>query len=190
MNFETKYLIRWGVPGWIMVMILLPYFLVINFKDLSDHVSSSSDLLAVGAVLTVLGVPLGYLLNQIHHSVTWVLPKYFLPEVFESWDEYFKNELLMDEYFMENKTKGEAMKNRYSYLLSRKHELGGITASLLISTIVIWIGNALIDDIKLWHWIYFIIILVLSITILFSRQYSSKNIYKYYEYILDQQKQK
>ncbi|OIK09392.1 hypothetical protein [Bacillus sp. MUM 13] len=56
MNFDTKHLVRWGIPEWLMDMVLLPY------------VSNASDLLAIGAVLTVLGVPLGYLLIAYYNT--------------------------------------------------------------------------------------------------------------------------
>jgi cell division protein FtsW (lipid II flippase) len=178
MNFETKYLIRWGIPGWIMVMILFPYFVVTYFEFLSKHVSTSSDLLAVGAILTVLGVPLGYLLNQIHHSLFWVIPKLFL------WNQYFKEELEIDKYISNHKF-GVEKKERYRYLLSRKHELGGVLMSLLFSVVIIGLMNTWGDNGYKWSWIYFTVICVLAVFILFSRQYSSQNIQKYHDHFLN-----
>lgn len=179
MNFETKYLIRWGIPGWIMVMVLLPYFIIIYFDSLSKHVSSASDLLAIGAVLTVLGVPLGYLLNQIHHSVFWVLPKL----IFGSWNKYFKEELKVDNYIA-NHAKGIEKQNRYRYLLSRKHELGALTLSLFISGFVIGLSNCLGKYHHHWSWWYFGIVTLLFFIIWLSRQYSSRNIVVYHDHYL------
>jgi hypothetical protein len=176
LNFEPKYLIRWGIPGWLMVMNLLPYFIVIYFKPLTKHVSSASDLLAIGAVLTVLGVPLGYLLNQIHHSLFWVFPKLYKQE----WDEYFQQELKIDGYFNQGDTRKED-KERYRYLLSRKHELGGICVSFGISSIVLLLTNIFGKHNHLWSWIYFGVVLLLLAVMILSRQYSSRNIETYHD---------
>ncbi|WP_437830583.1 hypothetical protein ACQRXC_03870 [Niallia taxi] len=185
MNFDTKYLIRWGIPGWLMVMCLFPYFIIINFSYLAKHVSNATDLLAVGAALTVLGVPLGYLLNQLHHSLFWVLPKWWK----RKWVEYFKEEIQMDEYF-DGDEKREKKRERYRYLLSRKHELGGIVVSLgisasiiLIHCIYLIIGN---HHIKKWEVIYFIVVLILLLIMWLSRNYSSKNVKEYQEYYITQ----
>ncbi|OCA84497.1 hypothetical protein A8F94_17540 [Bacillus sp. FJAT-27225] len=177
MNFETKYLIRWGIPGWIMIMALTPY-LYFTFIDLiKDDVSKPSELLAAGAVVTVLGVPLGYLLNQLHHSLTWVIPR------IGKWDKYFSEEIKIDEYLM-SIDKGNERKERYRYLLSRKHELGGITMSLGLSALIIGLTNFQINSKVDWHWIYFFIVLGLFVFILISRFYSGANIMKYHKYYL------
>ncbi|WP_339201688.1 hypothetical protein [Peribacillus sp. FSL P2-0133] len=179
MNFDTKYLIRWGIPGWIMVMALLPYYIIIYFDFFSDHVVNSSDLLAIGAVLTVLGVPLGYLLNQIHHSVFWVLPKL----IFGSWSKYFNEELKVDDYIANHKN-GAEKKERYRYLLTRKHELGGFMVSLFISAFVIGLSNVIGRHHHHWTWWYFAIVTFLFLIILLSRQYSSRNIEVYHDHYL------
>jgi hypothetical protein len=181
MNFETKYLIRWGIPGWIMVMVLFPYFVATYFDFLSEHVSTSSDLLAVGAILSVLGVPLGYLLNQIHHSLFWVLPKKLSKT--NTWEKYFEEELVIDKLF-DSEEKHSNKRVRYSYLLSRKHELGGITVSLGISAIVIGLTNLIAENHHVWTWVYFVIVLVLFRIILLSRNYSSDNIQKYHDHYM------
>ncbi|WP_026584209.1 hypothetical protein [Bacillus sp. J33] len=184
MNFDTKYLIRWGIPGWIMVMVLLPYFIVIYFDFLSSHVSTASDLLAIGAVLTVLGVPLGYLLNQIHHSLFWVLPKCWKG----TWSTYFDEEIKVDEYFDKDESHKDK-RERYRYLLSRKHELGGVVVSLGISGFVILlrcIYLLIFKNLHLWEIFYFAIVLTLFLILWLSRNYSSENIEKYHDYYLKQ----
>ncbi|MFJ8071617.1 hypothetical protein ACIQZD_22130 [Peribacillus sp. NPDC096447] len=187
MNFDTKYLIRWGIPGWTMVMVLSPYMIVTYFDFLSKQVYNASDLLAIGAVLTVLGVPLGYLLNQIHHSLFWVLPRVNK----DKWTIYFDEELDIDEYFADDNEDGmkDALKERYRYLLSKKHELGGIVMSLGISAFVILIFNCTMDEFHAWCWWYFIILLALFTVLLLSRQYSSENIDRYHNHYLNKQRQ-
>jgi hypothetical protein len=187
MNFDTKHLVRWGIPGWIMVMVLVPYF-YFSFEEL-QKISSSVNFVVVGALLTVTGVPLGYLLNQIHHSLFWVLPRrmflsrieYFMKK--GSWNQYFIDEINMDDLFFFNDI-GNKKKERYQYLLSRKHELGGVTVSLGISALIILFVNFIIRIHVVWSWIYFVVVFLLCLIIWNSRNYTSSNIQTYYEHYL------
>ena len=181
MNFDTKYLIRWGIPGWTTVMLLSPYFIINNFKALMETISAT-DLLGYGAVLAVLGVPLGYILNQIHHFITWVFPKL----ITNTWDEFFEEEIKIDIYLKNEASKSE--RERYRYLLSRKHELGGITVSLGISFITTLFTNILQNKEVVWVWIYCLITFILFLIFLVNRDYSSKNIDKYHNYFLHESK--
>lgn len=181
MNFDTKHLVRWGIPGWIMIMCLLPFF-YINYEELRVMTVKVNPV-AIGAFLTVTGVPLGFLLNQIHHSLSWVIPR------IGKWEKYFNQELILDEIFI-NDTNGEKMQERYRYLLSRKHELGGVTISLGVSVIVIMIYNLYYRVVFGWEWFYFITVLALFLIILVSRNYSSKNIDRYFKYYLKKHDQR
>lgn len=172
MNFDTKYLIRWGIPGWTMIMVLFPYLIITYYDKLEMKENfNSTDFLAVGVVFTVLGVPLGHLLNQIHHSITWVIPKIRK----DKWLEYFKEEIEADNIFAEDVYKRE----RYRYLLSKKHEIGGILVSFIISGVVILLMNIGQNN-QGWAWFYLIIVLLLTIIMFISRLYSSENINYYF----------
>lgn len=177
MNFDTRYLVRWGIPGWIMIMSLSPYFAVVYFPLFKDISSSTSAILGIIAALTAFGVPLGYLLNQIFHALFWVIPKLFS----NSWDLYFKKELLMDQYLHKN----ENMRQRYRDLLTRKHELGSMTLSLWISFFVILLVNIFTTGYPsfAWKWNYCYVLLCLSVLITVSSLYSSQNIKKYASHI-------
>ncbi|MEW4325876.1 hypothetical protein Q0N12_04280 [Rossellomorea marisflavi] len=182
MNFDTKYLIRWGIPGWILIMILGP-FIYFNYETEIITLSKNINVLALGAFLTIIGVPLGYLLNQLHHSVTWVVIKRK-----KEWDEYFDDEFLLDEYFHQS-DKTLRSKERYRYLLSRKHELGGVTASLFVTNLFILMAKFFLNVTSVWSSIYFLFTLVLLILIWISRNYSSRNIEVYYNKYLKKAKQ-
>lgn len=184
MNFDTKHLVRWGIPGWIMIMVLGPYF-IFSYEEILK-MSSSVNLIAVGAFLTVTGVPLGYLLNQIHHSLFWVSPRWkLLSKSMKkgTWNQYFINEINMDELFFINKVGGKK-RERYQYLLSRKHELGGVTVSLGISVIVIFIFNCVSRFHIVWPWLYCICVFFLCLVVWNSRNYTSRNIEIYTQHYL------
>jgi hypothetical protein len=187
MNFDTKHLVRWGIPGWVMIMVLGPYF-YFGYEGFLE-ITSSINLVAVGAFLTVTGVPLGYILNQIHHSLFWVLPRRKIFNKIKflkrkgTWNQYFINEINLDEIFF-IKDIGDKKKERYQYLLSRKHELGGVTVSLGTAALIILLMNFIYFKAYWWSWIYFFVVLILCLIIWNSRNYTSRNIEIYYEHYL------
>ncbi|MEH7392584.1 hypothetical protein [Bacillus sp. JJ1474] len=188
MNFDTKHLVRWGIPGWILIMILGPY-IFFNFQNEINDIIKTIDPLALGAFLTIIGVPLGYLLNQIHHSFFWVVPKFrFSRRILnqEVWNDYFSKEISLDKLFFKDEI-GKMKKERYQYLLSRKHELGAVTVSIGIALIVIFLVNKMLNvNFGNWSWWYFWGVFVLFVIIFISRWYSSKNIDKYFEQYLSE----
>ncbi|MBM7694014.1 hypothetical protein JOC77_003458 [Peribacillus deserti] len=187
MNFDTKHLVRWGIPGWIMIMMLGP-FISFAFEGLSN-ILTSKNTVAIGAFLTLIGVPLGYLLNQIHHSLFWVLPRRKLLRKIDrfrkkgSWNQYFINEINIDEIFFFDEI-GKKKKERYQYLLSRKHELGGVTVSLGITALIILSVNLGRHLHEVWSWSYFVVVFILCLLLWNSRNYSSSNIQIYYDHYL------
>lgn len=182
MNFDAKHLIRWGIPGWILIITLIPYLFFTFNKELI-LVIKEINALALGAFLTIIGVPLGFLLNQIHHALFWVL----INNRYKDTTDYFKEEIVLDNLFMFGE-KGDFMHERYRYLLSRKHELGGLTISLGISSFVILIIKINESTNHIWSWIYLIIIVSIFLLILKSRNYSSANLDEYYNQYLEMAK--
>ncbi|KMY32387.1 hypothetical protein ACZ11_09670 [Lysinibacillus xylanilyticus] len=106
MNFDTKYLIRWGIPGWIFLMTVLPYLFFVFNDDVLKSLGKVNDL-ALGAAITLIGIPLGYFFNQLHHFTFWVTNK-------KNWGSYFEKEVILDMYL--SKTENEGYKERYRYL--------------------------------------------------------------------------
>lgn len=182
MNFDTKHLVRWGIPGWILIIAIGP-FIFFNYQNEIVSIIDTVHLLAIGAFLTIIGVPLGYLLNQIHHALFWVL----FNKQYKDNREYFRHEILIDTLFMQGE-KGKFMHERYRYLLSRKHELGGLTVSLGLSSLIILVIKINESVNKTWSWVYFLIIFILFLLIWKSRDYSSENLDEYFDYYIEQSK--
>lgn len=171
MNIETRYLIRWGVPGWILIMTITLYF-VIRYPDMLAAIGDKApSVLAAGAILTVIGIPIGYLLNQMHHVWIWVIRV--------DWYKYFDMELEITEKFYEDKNNGDnqnlELMDRYRYLLTRMHELGSTFVALMASILFILI-NSIINNFTGSIILYLVILCVITVNVLFSRNYYRKNL--------------
>lgn len=172
MNFDTKYLIRWGIPGWILLLTLMPYFVVILYETLPKEISDKN-VLALGAAITLSGVPLGYFFNQIHHLFGWVVK--------ENWDNYFDEEVIVDEFLCKDANKG--YQDRYRYLLTKKHEVGSVYVSFIVSTLVIMISNFYFGSKGSFGWVYFVLVFAFAVSWHFLRAYASRNIDKYFAHL-------
>jgi hypothetical protein len=207
MNFDTRYLIRWGIPGWIFIIFSSVYFLLRDFKGMINLLptGSGTSIVAAGAILTVLGIPIGYLFNQIHHTLTFVVLiwikkvidykwirwlKLEIPE----WDHYFKFESKFEDYLYthdneKKESSGEKIHERYKYLLSRIHEIGGICFAIIFSEIIVIIWES--DNgiaLSLEVWIYHIFIIVVFWIMWIDRSYYKRNIEVFINYHSDKAK--
>jgi hypothetical protein len=186
MNFDTRYLIRWGVPGWVFMIFSATYFFLRDFQGTLDlfPFGSGTSIVAAGAILTVLGIPIGYLFNQIHHTLTFVILNDKGSRViyeFFRWDDYFKFEARFENYMFtynkENEDNGDKIHERYRYLLSRIHEIGGICFAIFFSEIILFIWES--DNgigLSLEVWLYHLFTIGLLIIMLIDRSYYKRNI--------------
>lgn len=72
-NSEMQ-ILRWGIPGWIAVLTYIILSFSINNYDagaLKEKTNIDASLLAGTAILTVIGIPLGYVVYQIYFCVKW-----------------------------------------------------------------------------------------------------------------------
>lgn len=170
MNFDTKYLIRWGIPGWIFILtISLYFFFFADDKTLTEFANKNG--FFVGITFALIGIPLGYIFNQLHMYIDWVIR--------EDWGEFFKHEINIDEYF----AKGKGNSERYRYLLAKKHEVGSVLVSFTFSTFIILILNITYMPNSLLKWLYFSIIFILTLIWLQLRNYSTKNAEAHYHHL-------
>ncbi|MFP5114836.1 hypothetical protein ACSU64_21000 [Bacillaceae bacterium C204] len=177
MKFETKYLIRWGIPGWVFIFWL--FYAFIFLKDINILDVKSLELskgLALLISLAALGVPVGYIFHQIYFGIIWVanvtnksrnydeiankigsnFPKH------AEWgndtnEDYYQFEYVWHMVLLnQNEETRKYLEGRYSHLLSTIHSLGSLfissAFSFLTSIVLIW---NLQND--LTSWIYVII---------------------------------
>ncbi|MCP3741449.1 hypothetical protein [Rossellomorea sp. BNER] len=195
MNFETRYLVRWGIPGWIFIILLSLYFLIRDIESFTHSMpqGNGSTIVATGAILAVIGIPIGYLFNQLHHTLTFVLTRKF--HGYKGWDEYFSFEARFENYFFtyevqrdnedsEQKTGiGEKILERYKYLLSRIHEIGSICFAIIFSEVFLTYWETFIGGkINLTIIIYHIVIICLLVLLLIDRCYFKRNLEVFVNY--------
>jgi hypothetical protein len=152
MRFETKYLIRWGIPGWVFLFwICLPF--VFEYPEVTWELlqkAGTTKLLGSIFASAIIGIVIGYLLHQSYFSFEWIrdskrsfLPKDFSPIVdkikFRFKRDWGKDKI-DDYYFIEFLWHKELTKleehqrnyiaERYRHLLSTTHSLGVLSYSL------------------------------------------------------------
>ncbi|MEK4566053.1 hypothetical protein MKX54_15405 [Alkalihalobacillus sp. FSL R5-0424] len=186
MSFETKYLIRWGIPGWTFIT-LLSLLMILNDVSFSVDIESTTNLLSITGVLTVLGVPLGYLFHQIYFAFSWVFLGNF-KDVTKETTEHFSNEIkkiFSGDYFkvemawhailldIEETEKRDYIVDRYRHLLSNVHSLGVLSLVFIIFnilTIVMLLINSNYQNL-----IFLLVGLLLNVSSMINYRYYSKN---------------
>lgn len=54
LNFDTKYLVRWGIPGWVLMILLVPYLCIFTEFSIDGIQKGSNNLVAIVAFLTLI----------------------------------------------------------------------------------------------------------------------------------------
>ena len=155
MNFETKYIIRWGIPGWLFLFWICLQVIILketNFAELAFTEIKTG--LTFFISLVVVGVPLGYLMHQLYFSVIWVITKKSkmnqdildaLQDKIEEPSNWGVNNN-QDYYYLEAKwhltllkvddSKRIYLEERYRHFLGRIHSMGSLFASSLLSFLI------------------------------------------------------
>lgn len=175
-NIDTKYLVRWGIPGWIFILTLSLYF-TIYADDQALSEFNNKNALFVGVTFALIGVPLGYMFNQLHMYFDWVLRG--------NWNVFFKDEILIDTYLSSNKDYRE----RYRYLLAKKHEVGSVLVSFCISSLIILLVNFTHSQYSYTKWLYLIVVLLLTFIWWELRCYSTRNVWAHFQHLKNEAKE-
>jgi len=161
MNFETKYLIRWGIPGWVFVLNISLYFLFSGSAEVQDFflkTNNATEIIAIAASLTILGVPIGYIFHHIYFACYWLIcTKHRKRQIrktkrmvinqdifwghgaWKGHDEYFNVESAWHKVLIESskdeseRSKRDYVVERYRYLISTIHGHGALIVSIIFS---------------------------------------------------------
>lgn len=169
MNFETKHIIRWGIPGWVFLLSAILYFYLDNPVSLNSLLGKDGFILVgIGAILAGLGVPIGYLIHQISMFFGFV--------IVTKRNRYFKEEYELDRLIMDGE-KGDRIRTRYRHLLSRVHELRALKYSHLLSAILISCLEIFVNkQYNSWFWILLTINILLFIIVQVNQTYFNDNL--------------
>lgn len=161
MTFETKYLIRWGIPGWVLIFwILYYYFALLHINPADITIKDGSKVVTSIIALTALGVPVGYLLHQTYFLVMWIFGfgrrafldisvnriKNFPYEIDKQGNKVWGHDVNNDYFHLEyiwhvviielGDAAGSYWEARYRHLLNTIHGLGALMSSLFVSSII------------------------------------------------------
>ncbi|MEC3693557.1 BA5345 family protein [Bacillus subtilis] len=204
MSFETKYLIRWGIPGWMFLFwIVLNLFIQdhnlvinkINFDQLSKIIGI---LISFGVV----GVVIGYVFHQLYFLLLWILNKdidktvnmvrnYPKPR---NWGKNQTNDYFHLEYTWHKqllKVNDEArvyITDRYRYLLSTVHGHGTMLISQFISSAVTMLPGYIKYGFHVWlhiEAVLYVVQILISVVFIFSFTYYTKNLRSFQGFVLN-----
>lgn len=157
MNFESRYLIRWGIPGWIYLAILIAYFSVMDYEAFKSFIFSK-DVPIIVASITIFvgfGIIIGNLIHQFSLNFGFV--------IWINRNKYFKNEYEMDLKIIKSQY-GKEIQRIYSYRLGNIHALRALCFSLFLSWITLIILSLTITfSIKICILILFVFVLNLIV---------------------------
>ncbi|WP_046128526.1 hypothetical protein [Bacillus thermotolerans] len=169
MNIDTKYIIRWGIPGWVFILFSYTSYISVDINsDKSIFIKNFTipQLLGILVALGFIGIVLGYLMHQIYFSLNWIFSNQSSKimgtmrgliqskEVFASQEQeknthedYYMMEFHWHKYLLLlDEDKREYVARRYSYLLGTIHGLGALLVSIsasFISVLVISYNHTL-----------------------------------------------
>ncbi len=206
MNFESKHLVRWGIPGWIFISWLALYFVLADYDYFTKrmNINDLGKLVAVFVSLGILGVVIGYIIHQLYFGINWVLSKnrvfdHTLERVEKfnapkNWGKNDKRDYFYFEFYWHkellklDKDTRDYIIERYRYLLSTIHGLGTTVLSHILVfgvTIGIALFNYGILDIP-WSLLFINILQLLIALVIFGNfVYYSANLSYLQGYFLD-----
>lgn len=193
MNFETKYLIRWGIPGWLLLFSCFICIVIIKDYSIIEIFKQAGTKNSIGLMITLagLGVPIGYMLHHVNFDLAWITKSRLtnnlnyinnhLGEIEKpkDWagnkpeDYYYLEYLMHREISKLDEPKMNYLSERYRHLLSTTHSLGALKHSIFASSVL-----SLVLFLFTIKWILLLITLLCFLTYLgISRNYNyySKN---------------
>ena len=187
-------IIRWGIPGWILLAWLLILYSVTYHEQVFEFLKNDSiESLSITAVFASVGVPIGYLIHELYFLVTWTsrnlnenldrittkVESFPYPDGWEEMNDkekYYFIEFLWDKHVHQLEDEGHrnALIERYRGRLTLIHSLG----TLFISTFCAIIITILVC-------IFFIEFSVMAVVILLLQIGIAIFVYKNFKYHSD-----
>ncbi len=130
MNFEPKYLIRWGLLGWTYLAIIMAYFILRDYEAVRSYFFNKDASIMVSSItlFIVSGIIIGNLLHQFSLSfgyIIWINKK-----------KSFKKDYEMDLKVIESQY-GKEIQRIYSNRLGNVYALRALCLSIFLSLITL-----------------------------------------------------
>ncbi|MBT2727530.1 hypothetical protein J7E63_11355 [Bacillus sp. ISL-75] len=167
MNLDSKNLIRWGIPGWMLLAILLSYFTISDYEAVKTFIFSKDVSIIVSSITLFIGtgIIIGNLIHHISLSFGFI--------IWINKNKYFKNEYEMDLKIIKNQF-GKEIQRIYSYRLGNVHALRVLSTSLFLSLLILVILSLTITfSIKIG--ILLLIVLGLNCIVFYNWVYFQNN---------------
>lgn len=207
MNFETKYLVRWGIPGWMFIFWFFLYLIFAKYSFITNllKLNQLDKIIGMFVSLSVAGVVIGYIIHHLYFLINWVLSKtrsfditVKMIEGFEKPDTWGKNSKV-DYFYLEStwhrqllkiddESKRGYIEERYRHFLSTIHGLGTTLVShILALSLTLSLGLERFGLVEIpWILIIFNIVqLLIAIVALINFAYYSANLSYFQGYFLN-----
>ncbi|UII54770.1 hypothetical protein LS684_14005 [Cytobacillus spongiae] len=161
MIVKGKQLTKWGLPGWVFLLGVSSYFISADFKEYKELlIEQGMDLAGIALILAIVGIPLGFFIQQISIFIGWILPK--------EWRRHFKEEHFVIKCIHVSPQKEELM-DRYRNLIFQVQFINAIITSLVFNIgFVLLVSPKPYERLMLVHiLVYFILIAIMIANRLF-----------------------
>lgn len=168
MNFDPKYLVRWGIPGWIYLFIITVYLFMVDYNTIIGIIFNENAPVIVASISLFIGagIIIGNIMHQISMSLGFV--------IWTKRKKFFKSEYDMDLKIIKNDY-GKDIQRIYSYRLGNVHALRALWFSLLLSLLTI-LSLSFIYSISMKVWVLIIIVVVINLIVLNNWRYFQNNL--------------
>lgn len=201
MTFDTKYLIRWGIPGWTSILV---YLVTISWVYRESIFNNELDLAQyLGALISLgfIGIVIGYIMHQIYFSWNWLFSgqsKNINDNLIRLLNDGDKKSFFQSTYSAEGSNKHklyyliefewhkqlllidaekrEYITERYRYLLGTVHALGALSVSFTFSFLGVLLLTIVTGEWSILIGIWILLLLLLTIIAFKGFQYYSDNL--------------
>jgi hypothetical protein len=168
MNFEPKYLIRWGIPGWMFLALIISYFTISDYGVIKTFILSKDVPIIVSSITLFIGT--GIIIGNLIHQISLTFG--FL--IWLNKKQYYKKEYELDLKIIKNQF-GKEIQRIYSYRLGNVHALRALSTSLFLSLLILVILSLTITF-SLKIGILLLIVLGLNCIVFYNWVYFQNNL--------------
>ncbi|MBT2733672.1 hypothetical protein [Bacillus sp. ISL-7] len=168
MNLDSKNLIRWGIPGWMLLAILISYFAISDYETVKTFIFSKDVSIIVSSITLFIGtgIIIGNLIHHISLSFGFI--------IWINKNKYFKSDYEMDLKIIKNQF-GKEIQSIYRDRLGNVHALRALSTSLFLSLVILVIFSLTITfSIKIG--ILVLIVLGLNCIVFYNWAYFQNNL--------------